>query len=61
MIADMFDSGEEDRAFANSRTPFSAEVRIEKNVVYKTIDGEDLVMDIYFPAKQRDKAPLVMA
>ena len=60
IMADLFDAGEEDRAFANSRTPFSAEVRIDKNVVYKTIDGEELVMDIYYPAKQRDKAPLVM-
>ena len=59
-MADVFDYFEEDRALPNSATPFSPDVRIEKNVVYKTIDGEDLVMDIYYPKNQRDKAPLVM-
>lgn len=59
-MADIFDFAEEDRAEPNSRTPFSAEIRIEKNVVYKMVDGEELVMDLYFPANQKDKAPVVM-
>lgn len=59
-MADLFDFAEEDRAEPNSRTPFSAKIRVEKNVVYKTVDGEDIVMDIYYPENQRDKAPLVM-
>ena len=60
MMADIFDWAEEDRAFPNSKTPFSDEIRVEKNVVYKTVDGQDLVMDLYFPKDQMDKAPLVM-
>lgn len=59
-MADVFDFAEEDRAEPNSRTPFSAEIKVVKDVVYKTVDGEDLVMDLYFPAIKRDKYPVVM-
>lgn len=60
LMSDIFDWAEEDRALPNSRTPFSDEIRIEKNVVYKTVDGEDLVMDLYFPKNQSHNAPVVM-
>ncbi|MBR1747424.1 MAG: alpha/beta hydrolase [Clostridia bacterium] len=60
MMADIFDWAEEDRAEPNSRTPFSAEVRVVKDVVYKTVDGQDLVMDLYFPKEQKHNAPVVM-
>lgn len=59
-MADIFDFAEEDRAEPNSRTPFSAEIKVDKNVVYKTVDGEELVMDIYYPVNQKSKAPCVM-
>lgn len=62
LMADVFDVAEESRAEPNSRTPFDAEVKVQKNVVYKTVDGEDLVMDLYFPADWQagDKRPVVM-
>ena len=60
MMADIFDVAEEDRAEPNSRTPFSAEIKVVKNVVYKTVNGEELVMDLYFPKDQMHKAPVVM-
>ena len=62
IMADIFDLAEESRAEPNSRTPFDAEIRVQKDVVYKTIDGEDLVMDLYFPAdwKEEDRRPVVM-
>ena len=60
LMADIFDFAEEDRAEPNSRSPFSAEIKVIKDVVYKTVNGEDLVMDLYFPAEKREKYPLVM-
>lgn len=49
IMADIFDVAEEARSEPNSRTPFDGEVKILRDVVYKTINGQDLVMDIYLP------------
>ncbi|MBO4534838.1 MAG: alpha/beta hydrolase fold domain-containing protein [Clostridia bacterium] len=61
LMADIFDLAEEDRAEPNSRTPFSGQIRVEKDIVYKTVDGEELKMDIYYPLFPSDSpAPCVM-
>lgn len=60
LMADVFDLFEGSRAEANGRTPFNQEVEVKKDVVYKTVDGEDLVLDIYLPtAKIEGKRPVV--
>lgn len=61
IMSDIFDLVEEWRAADNNTTPFDAEIRVEKDVVYKTVDGEDLVMDVYYPSTPAgDKCPAVM-
>lgn len=61
LMADVFDLFEGARAIPNGRTPFNDEIKIEKNVVYKTVDGKDLVMDIYYPSHPLEgKAPCIM-
>lgn len=50
-MADVFDVVEESRAVPNGRTPFNDEIRIEKDVVYKRVDGKQLCMDVYFPSR----------
>lgn len=60
-MAKVFELFEEPVAEGNSRTPWDKYIKIEKDIVYKTIDGEDLVLDIYYPLEKSDKkAPLVM-
>ena len=54
LMADIFDLAEEDRAEPNSRTPFSGQIKVDKDVVYKTVDGEELLMDIYYPLYPSD-------
>lgn len=45
----------------NGRTPFNDEIKIEKDIVYKTIDGKQLLMDIYYPSHPIEgKSPCVM-
>lgn len=57
----VFDFSESTRAKANGKTPFNKEIRVEKDVVYKSVDGVDLHMDIYYPsAPIGGKAPLVI-
>lgn len=61
VMAKVFDVIEALRAVPNGRTPFNDEIKIEKDVVYKSIDGEDIVMDIYYPScKVADKRPAVI-
>jgi len=61
IMADIFDFFEEARAVPNGRTPFNDEIKIEKDIVYKTIDGKQLLMDIYYPSHPIEgKAPCVM-
>ena len=61
LMAYIFDLAEEGRALPNSRTPFDAEIKIDHDVVYKTVDGEELVMDIYYPPHPvGEKSPCVM-
>ena len=61
IMADIFDFFEEDRAVPNGKTPFNDEIKIEKDVVYKTVDGKQLVMDVYYPSRPiAEKAPCVM-
>ena len=45
----MFDVVEAARADVNEKTPFIKDVDIERDVVYKSINGQNLVMDIYKP------------
>lgn len=60
-MATVFDVVEGSRAIPNGRTPFNDEIKVEKDIVYKTIDGVDLLMDLYFPSKPvAEKAPVVM-
>lgn len=60
LMADVFDLFEGSRAVANGRTPFNDEVKVIKDVVYKTVGGEDLVLDIYLPTTEVDgKRPVV--
>lgn len=61
IMADVFDVFEGARAIPNGRTPFNNEIKIEKNVVYKTVDGKELVMDVYYPSHPiAEKAPCIM-
>jgi len=61
LMAYIFDLAEEDRAYPNSLTPFDSEIKVDKNVVYKTVNGETLVMDVYYPSKRvGEKSPCVM-
>ena len=61
MMAYLFDIAEEGRADPNSRTPFDQEIRIEHDIVYKTVDGQDLMLDLYFPSHPLEgKAPVVL-
>lgn len=60
-MAGVFDVVEEARAVPNGRTPFNDEIKVEKDVVYKTVDGINLCMDIYFPSHTvGEKSPVVM-
>lgn len=61
IMADIFDFFEEARAVPNGRTPFNDEIEIKKDIVYKTIDGKQLLMDIYYPSRPIEgKSPCVM-
>lgn len=60
-MAGVFDVVEEQRAVPNGRTPFNDEIKVEKDVVYKTVDGKNLCMDIYFPSRPvGEKSPVVL-
>ncbi len=52
LMAGIFDFFEEDRARPNGRTPFNDEIKVVKDVVYKTVNGQNLVLDIYLPSKE---------
>lgn len=61
IMSKVFDVVENARAIPNGRTPFDNEVKVERAVVYKSIDGENLVMDVYYPlASSQEKSPAVM-
>ena len=45
----MFDIVEKAREEVNSKTPYEKDVQITSDVIYKSIDGENLYMDIYEP------------
>lgn len=49
LMADIFDAVEESGAKKNGRTAFDDEIVIERDVVYKVVDGIELKMDIYHP------------
>lgn len=60
-MAGVFDVVEEQRAVPNGRTLFNDEIKVEKDVVYKTVDGKNLCMDIYFPSRPvGEKSPVVL-
>ena len=60
LIARSFEFTERTRAIQNGRTPFNEEVEVISDVVYKTIDGEDLMLDIYLPStKVEGRCPVV--
>lgn len=61
LMADVFDVAEESRSLANSKTAFNKEIKIVRDVVYKEIDGQQLVMDIYLPSVTvGEKNPVVV-
>lgn len=61
VMAKVFDVVEASRAVPNGRTPFNGEIKVEKDVVYKTIDGEDIVMDVYYPSYDvADQRPAII-
>lgn len=60
VMSKIFDVVEESRAKPNGRSPFVDEIKIIKDVVYKTVDGKDLVMDVYLPANGAKHAPVVL-
>lgn len=62
LMADVFDLIEGERAEPNGRTPFHLSIKVEKNVVYKTVDGGNLVMDVYYPTSfdTSDSLPCIM-
>ena len=60
LMADIFDVFEGSRAVPNGRTPFNDEIKVVKDVVYKSVNGEDLVMDVYLPTLKLDKHPVVL-
>lgn len=61
LMADIFDIAEESRSLPNSKTAFNKEIKIVRDVVYKEIDGQQLVMDIYLPSVTvGEKNPVVV-
>lgn len=54
LISYIFDHTEEKRSAQNARTPFNNEVKVISDVVYKTVNGENLMMDIYLPTTKVD-------
>lgn len=60
VMSKIFDVVEESRAKPNGRSPFVDEIKKIKDVVYKTVDGKDLVMDVYLPANGAKHAPVVL-
>ncbi len=60
VMSKIFDVVEASRAKPNGRSPFVDEIEVLHDVVYKTVDGKDLVMDIYLPPKSDKKAPVVL-
>ena len=49
-LGKFFDVAEKARAEENSKTPFEKDVKITSNVVYKTVNDENLYIDIYEPS-----------
>ena len=55
-----FDYVERTRDVWNRRTPFNDEVERIEDVVYKTVNGQDLMLDIYLPTlKVEGRCPVV--
>lgn len=50
LMADIFDAVEGARGVPNSRTPFD-DIKVIEDVPYKTVDGNELLLDIYFPSR----------
>ena len=53
-ISYSFEFFERTRDIWNRRTPFTNEVESIEDVVYKTVDGQNLMMDIYLPTLKLD-------
>ncbi len=61
LMSKIFDVVEESRAIPNGRTIFDREIKIEKDVVYKTVDSQEIKLDIYYPSHRLgEKLPCVM-
>lgn len=61
LMADVFDLIEGLRAEPNGRTPFNNEIKVEKDVIYKTVEGQNLLMDIYHPScPVAERSPAIM-
>lgn len=60
ILKKIFDVAEAALAVGNGKTPFNDEVEVKHDVVYKTVDGQDLHMDIYLPiTKLPGKTPVI--
>ncbi len=60
LMSYLYDYTERTRSKQNARTPFNDEVKVIEDVVYKTVGGENLMLDIYLPtAKVEGGFPVV--
>ncbi|MEG1662562.1 MAG: hypothetical protein RR338_01105, partial [Clostridia bacterium] len=56
----VFDSIAHMREKPNGRTPFNDEIEIVKNIEYKNVAGNSIVLDLYLPShKVTEKLPIV--
>lgn len=61
LMSFIFDFFEGSRAIPNGKSPFIEEIKVVKDVVYKTVDGQDLHMDFYIPSHPAaEKLPVVL-
>ncbi|MBO4694900.1 MAG: alpha/beta hydrolase [Clostridia bacterium] len=61
LMAHIFDVVEESRARPNGKSPFVDEIKVIKDVPYKTVNGETLVLDIYLPSRPvAEKSPAIL-
>ncbi len=59
LMSKVFDVFEQSRAIPNGKTPFNNEIMIIKNIPYKKVGDQLLVMDLYLPNDRSKKVPVV--
>lgn len=61
LMSKVFDLIEGMRAVPNGRTPFNDEIRVVKDIVYKTVGDKKLYMDLYLPnLSAGERVPVVL-